>query len=127
MDTADEIFVEPTLPLRPRMCVITRNAQKDDVGVALVVEMTNESDGLPFDISQASDLVLKLGYPDGSSEDFTALLYTDGTDGKLYYVTQEGDLSEVGICTLQGKVTIGGAPISSQVRPFQVNENVDDN
>lgn len=124
---ADEVFVPPHNPRLKRFDVIQQFAQFGDVGVALVVEMTNQSDGSPFDISQASELTLKILYPDGTASDFVADLYTDGVDGKLVYVTEADDLGQSGVCGLQGKAVINGAQISSEITQFQVNANVDNN
>jgi hypothetical protein len=124
---ANEVFTPPIpLSLR-RFNMIIQNAQKGDVGVALIVEMTNQSDNLPFDISAATALAVLLKKPDGTSVEFVGQLYTNGLDGKIYYVTEsDDDLDQIGICFLQGKVTFGEDAIiySSQVR-FQVNDNIE--
>ncbi len=106
------------------MSVITQFCQVDDEGVALVYQMINQSTGLPADISAGTELKIRLGYPDGTSADFDAELYTDGTDGKMVYVTGDGDLAQSGINTLQGLITLSSNPIFGEVKSFEVRSNI---
>ncbi len=122
---AVEIFIETGLGDPDAM--ITNFLQVGDVGIPLVVQMVNQSTNEPIDISAATELELKFSYPDGTTDDFTAALLTDGIDGKMVYVTEADDLDMAGVYAIQGKVTIGSAVIKSGwVKPFEVFENIPD-
>lgn len=98
--------------------------QIGDIGVQLVVQVTDQ-DGNPINLGPATDLKIKIGYPDGTTVDKGAIIFTDGYDGKLVYRTITNDLTQTGTHRIQAKVTLGGAPKHSKVGLFEVNENVD--
>lgn len=100
--------------------------QQLDVGVRLLLTIVDQ-DGNPVDISTATSLVIKIEYPDQTSVDKTGTLYSDGTDGVLYYDTIANDLSQSGQYFCQAKVTIASQPKSSAVGPFFVYPNIDGN
>lgn len=102
--------------------------------VQLVVQFidpvaTAANNGVPvaLDISGATDLLVCLLFPDAIlSQNFDASFLTDGTDGKIAYTTvYNTDLSQIGLFQIQGKATLGGAPILTAVGYFQVAPNVD--
>jgi hypothetical protein len=81
--------------------------------VQLVIQLIDQATGLPINISTATSMSIFLLYPDLALErQFVAQLYTDGTDGRIVYTTQNSmsnvDLSEVGLYQMQGQVVIGG-------------------
>jgi hypothetical protein len=51
-------------------------------------------------------------------------LYTDGSDGKIYYTSIDGDFDEVGTWRIQCKIGIGGGTFRSDVGTFKVYENL---
>lgn len=104
----------------------TQFCQENDVGLQLIYQFV-DVDGNPINIAAAQGLTLKLGYPDGTSADKTATLLTDGTDGKIYYITLNGDLNQFGSYKVQGKFSSSGKAYSGQEVPLQVYPNVDNN
>lgn len=81
--------------------------------VRLVVEIVDVETGLPVQLQTATGLSISLLYPDNIvSQTFAAQLYTDGSDGKIMYITRNNgltvDLSQVGLYQMQGNYTIGG-------------------
>ena len=54
----------------------------------------------------------------------TASLNSDGTDGKMKYVTIGGDFDKIGNYKIQGKVVIGSATYYSSVSTFKVYCNI---
>ena len=76
--------------------------------VQLVVDIVDINTGEPVPLQTATNMQIGVLYPDFSSAIFTATLYTDGSDGKIVYTTQQGDLSESGLYKIQGTATIGG-------------------
>ncbi len=122
---ADVVFPDPALDAPSlEFRIVSQQAQVADVGSVLLVEMTRQSDGAPLDLSAASSLQIILGLPDGTKFTKTALLLTNGLDGKIYYVAQAGDLPESGIYSIQGKVAIGAATLYGSVQSFSVLDNI---
>lgn len=122
---ADQIFHEPQLaPVREEYNIVTQFAQVGDIGVVILVQMVKQSDGTPLDISEATDLSIVLGFPNGIQEIKTALLYTDGIDGKLYYVVEGGVFAIPGDYFVQGKVVIGSDVFYSAQDIFTVRDNI---
>jgi hypothetical protein len=103
-----------------------QTCQLGDAGVVLAVQLVDAL-GVPFDISAGTNLVIKIGMPDGSTKDFPSTFLTNGSDGFLSYATQLGDLNQLGQYTVQGKLTLLGGPKSSFVGTFTVLGNVDNN
>ena len=123
--SADQVFNDPSLDqIRKEFNIVNQFAQVDDVGVVLLIQMIKQSDGTPLDISNASDLSVIIGYPGGVREINTASLFTDGIDGKMYYVTQADDLPVPGDHFIQGKVLIGSDVFYGAQELFQVLPNI---
>lgn len=98
----------------------------------LVVRMTDPNTGLPLQLQVADNLRISLLYPDYANvESFDAELYTDGSDGKIAYTTQNDgtdiDLSQVGLYSIQANASIAGIPLPPSSRSdFYVLPNVSD-
>ena len=93
-------------------------------GLTIEITMLREDGRTPLDISGA--VVRKIGFkkPKGGSVSFDAVLVTDGTDGKMQYVTSKGDLDEAGIWTVQGWVRMAdGTEYPSERQAFEVGAN----
>ncbi len=103
---------------------MTQSAQVGDVGTALTAQVVKQSDGTPLDISDATELDIVIGYPDGTKATKAASIVTDGLDGKLYYVTVDGDLPMSGIYSIQAKVLIGADLFYGMVQQFDVDDNI---
>ena len=76
------------------------------------------------DLSAASSLIVTIKKPDGTTITETGELYTDGTDGIIYYDIQSGDLDQGGIYKIQAVVTIGSSIYSSSIGSFKVMCNL---
>lgn len=74
---------------------MTEKARYNDVGTAIEVTIQDVA-GTVFDISGASTKTLYLRSPSGVVTTHTATFSTDGTDGKVQYVTVTGDIDEIG-------------------------------
>ncbi len=85
-------------------------AHKGDIG--LTIRLTIDDDGTVRNISGQSALLIYLTKPNnGNVLTKTGSLTSDGTDGKLEYVTVDGDLDTPGEWTAQGHVTESSSPI----------------
>jgi hypothetical protein len=102
-----------------------REHQFDDVGIVFEAELlANPATALPLDISAATTLELLFQTPDGVLKTKTAVLSTDGTDGKLRYITVASDLDKIGTWRWQAHVAGPGYDLHSAVRTFAVLDNL---
>ena len=88
----------------------------------LLVAVTD--DGSDVDISTASSLVIFIKKPDGTVLERAGVLNTDGTDGKMYYLTVVGDLDVAGNYKIQGKVVIPTGTFYTSISNFKVHCNL---
>ena len=97
--------------------------QVDDIGT--ILELTIK-DGTAFvlDLSTASTKEIIIKSPAGVASTHTASFTTDGTDGKIQYVTTSGDVDEAGRWQIQGRIVMGGGDWKTSVSNFQVAENL---
>ena len=98
--------------------------RKGDIGT--VFERTIKDGDVVIDISSASPLQIIFQKPDdGAFVTQTAVFTTNGTDGKLRYVTLLDDLDEIGVWQWQAKITLGGGTWKTDILDFQVHENLE--
>ncbi len=93
-----------------------------DVGTEFRIQITDE--GTAVDLSSATDLIISFRKPDGSLLTVSASLYTDGTDGIIFYRSVDGDLDQSGIFKIQAQVTVGSGIYNSSIGSFKVMCNV---
>lgn len=93
-----------------------------DTGTEFIV--IAKSDTLVLDISSATTKQLIFVKPDGTKLTKTATFYTNGTDGKLSYVTQSTDLDQQGSWKIQAKITLPSGTWSSSIGKFKVYANL---
>lgn len=89
-----------------------------DIGTLLV--MTVKDAGVVVDLSTASAMTLYIKKPNGQVLEKTALLYTDGTDGKAKYTTVSGDIDTAGAYKLQMKIVFSSSTFFSSYTNLQV-------
>ncbi len=65
--------------------------QKGDIGVDFTITLLKASDLTPLDVSSATTLQIKFRPVGGTTRTQTASLVTDGTDGKIRYITASAD------------------------------------
>jgi hypothetical protein len=90
----------------------------NDVGTQFIV--TIEDCNGPIDISAYTPLQLTFAKPDGTTSSKTATFYTDGTDGKIQYITLAGDIDMAGEWKIQGLVS----GFHSSIGSFTVQRNL---
>jgi hypothetical protein len=93
-----------------------------DVGTKLLVTITD--DGSVVDISSATTLSIFIKKPNGTVLSRTGVLETDGTDGKMYYITVAGDLDKAGNYKIQAKVVLASGSFFSSTATFKVHCNL---
>jgi hypothetical protein len=98
--------------------------QVGDVGLPIVLVVTEQ--GVPVDISPATDLSIVLRAPDGRHKTFNATFKTNGEDGKVQYVTADAeDLDVDGLWEVQAKLTLGSFSGYTAVANMPVRKNAD--
>lgn len=94
----------------------------NDIGTQIKVTV---KDGVNVvDLSSASSIKIILHPPSGSNLEKTGSLFTDGTDGIVYYNTISGDINQVGKWKLQVFVDFGSTEFYSDIHTFQVYRNI---
>lgn len=102
---------------------MTCGIHQNDIGTTLLVTICDCSNNA-IDISTADTKQIVLKKPSGSTLTKTATFITDGSDGKIQYVVQSGDMDEVGTWKVQGVVTIGAYTWHSNFESFKVYRNL---
>lgn len=94
----------------------------DDIGTKFVVTVLDDS--AVVDISPAANLIIYFRKPDNSVLEKIASLSTDGTDGKMYCITESGDLDLTGNYKIQGKVILSTGTYYTSLGSFKVHCNI---
>ena len=94
----------------------------DDVGTRFLI--TVQDDGVAVDISTATARQINFKKPSSTVLNRAGSLFTDGTDGKMYYDAVAGDLDEAGDYKIQGKVTFPSGIYSTDVQIFKAHCNI---
>jgi len=95
----------------------------NDIGT--IFELTIKDCGVIVDISSNSALEVIFEKPDKTILSRVGVLSTDGTDGKLQYVTIAGDLDLEKTWKIQARVTLPTGTWSSEINKFVVRGNLD--
>ena len=77
-----------------------------------------------LNLSSASIKNIVIKKPSGAYLIVSGSFSTNGTDGKIYYNTQAGDLSEPGIYKVQGQIAIGNFSGYTTATQFTVVANI---
>lgn len=91
-----------------------------DVGTTLELTVKNAA-GTVQDISTASTKQIIITSPSGVTLTKTASFTTNGTDGKIKYVTISGDISAPGEWTMRGHLAGSGYDRLTSKVSFQVD------
>lgn len=99
-----------------------REIHTEDIGTEFRV--TIKDNDVAVDISSATVLNIIFKKPDGTELVVNADLYTDGTDGIIYYRVVSGDLDQSGVFKIQAYVEISGGAYYSSISSFKVYCNL---
>jgi len=118
-------YLEPLFrELRRENVVVQGTVRVNDVGQVFEIVVLDE-DGKVVNLQFSNTKEFLFGKPSGS---FTrsAQFVTDGTDGRIKYVTVDGDLDEPGEWSLQGRVEVPGVGVfTTETCVFFVEPNID--
>lgn len=95
---------------------------KNDVGTPFTITV-GDANGV-LDISTSSDKRIIFRKPDGSSTTVSGTFSTDGTDGKIVYTFQDGDLDVDGRWRVQAHLTFPSGSWYTDVNIFRVHDNL---
>lgn len=101
---------------------MSNQIHQNDIGTRLVVTVLD--DGSAVDISTATSLQIILRKPDNTVLTKSAVIYNNGSDGKMAYTTVDGDLDTLGNYKIQGKVEIDGGTYYTSLGSFKVHCNI---
>ncbi len=97
--------------------------RKDDIGTKL--RITASINGSVVDINSASAMTIFLRKPGRTVLTKTAVLSTDGTNGKFEYITVAGDVNEQGLWRIQGKVVLTSGTFRTAIGGFNVGPKIE--
>jgi len=103
---------------------INRDLHEGDVDTAIeiaVVEEDVSGDLVPVNISSATILQIKFISPDDTQITKTAVFSTDGSDGKMKYVTETGFLTPHGVWRKMGYLSMPNWTGHTEMSVFYVN------
>lgn len=95
---------------------------KDDVGTGITI-LVKDCDGI-VNLSSATEIQLVFYKPNKERMVVTPTLLTDGTDGKIRYIVEPGDLDIIGLWRYQVIVTIDDYEWNSDVGQLKVFPNI---
>lgn len=96
---------------------------KNDVGTTFILTIKDQDEAV-VDVSSASTKQVLFQGPNNKKVAQTASFTTDGTDGKIEYSLQSGDIPMVGTWKVQGKVVVGGSTWFTDITEFTVYDNL---
>lgn len=94
----------------------------NDIGTRFLA--TIKDDGVVVNVSGASLLNMFFRKPSDTVLERVATIYSDGTDGKIYYDAVAGDLDEAGFYKLQGRVALASGTYYTDIYTFKVHCNI---
>jgi hypothetical protein len=104
------------------MATCVQEIHLGDIGT--VFEITLKDCDTPVNVSTATTKQIIFQKPDKTNLTKTATFSTDGSDGKIRYVTVASDLSVKGTWKIQAKVVMPSGTWSSNIETFKVYENL---
>jgi hypothetical protein len=94
----------------------------NDVGTRFLV--TIQEDGVPVNISTASQIQMIFCRPSNDTFYRNGTLLNSGIDGKVYYDTVAGDLVDAGMHKIQAKVYLPSGTYHTNIYSFQIHCNL---
>jgi len=95
----------------------------DDVGTE--IRLTLLDDGVPVDLTGASELTILLRKPSGTVVAKTASVVGEPANGVIHCYTATEDLDEAGLYEIQTRIAVGSWSGHSDIRRVRVYANVE--
>jgi len=94
-----------------------------DIGTAFRLTIV-DCDGQAIDVSGASVKSIVFLKPDKTTVTRPAVLFTDGVDGVIEYISVADDLDQLKTWKIQSVVTLPTGTWSSNIEKFKVHDNL---
>lgn len=94
----------------------------NDIGTRFL--FTVKDNGDIVNVSGAPLITIIFKKPSDSIIYRSGLIYSNGTDGQIYYDTVSGDLDEAGYYKLQGRIGLTSGTYYTDIHTFQVHCNI---
>lgn len=94
----------------------------NDIGTRFL--LTIKDDGEVVNISEASSISVIFKKPDDTVLYRPGVVLSSGMDGRVYYDTVAGDLSNAGLYKLQARVALPSGTYYTDIHSFQVHCNL---
>jgi hypothetical protein len=104
------------------MVTCVQEIHLSDIGTIFEIELKDCLNVLNISTATVKQIIFQK--PTGVSVTKTAIFSTDGTDGKIRYVTVSNDLDVVGTWKIQAKVVLPTGTWSSNIDKFKVYSNL---
>jgi hypothetical protein len=88
-----------------------------DVGVPFRATIIDPETCDPLDISSATLTEFHVRKPDATTDTWVASFLTDGTDGRIEYVTIAGDLDTAGTWLIEARIVAPGQDFRTITQP----------
>jgi hypothetical protein len=95
------------------------SARLNDEGTAIQATVL-DCGQVPPGFASATVKTIKWKKPSGAVESRTASFVTDGSDGKIRYLTVAGDLDEIGTWEYQAYIELAGRKFHTSILAFTV-------
>lgn len=102
---------------------MSANLHANDIGTAIIITINNQNN-VPVNLSSFTNIILVIKRSDGSFVEKTCFFVTDGTDGKVQYITVDGDFTVVGNYKFQVRCVSPGGIWHSNILTSKVYPNV---
>lgn len=102
--------------------MIASNIRVGDIGTRFLV--TVKESGLPVDISTATTKEIIFKSPSAAAVNKTATFFTNGSDGKIYYDLQSGDIDVEGTWKIQAYIVTPAGNWKSSTDTFVAQANL---
>lgn len=95
----------------------------NDIGTEFKVTL-KDGDAAVVDVSTALMMSIVFKAPSGATKEMVAEFDTDGTDGVIKYITEDGDLDELGTWRIQAVIDLPSGTWHSDIEKFKVYANL---
>jgi len=92
-----------------------------DIGTQFLFTVRNSSDSSLINISNYSNRTVTFIKPNGDQITVSGTLYTDGTDGKLFYNSVSGNIDQIGFWRARVTLSSSGNLFNTDYYRFTVN------
>jgi hypothetical protein len=96
----------------------------NDVGTSFRGTAKRYEDGTVLDVSTANELIFRFVKPQGDIIDRNVSFVTNGIDGKIEYITIDGDLDQMGRWSIQLIIQFSNSKWHSDIHTFLVGRNL---